>query len=309
MGKRVSHPVNATALVRRVEHPPRGSPQPLVVIGDHQLHAAQATVGERAQEVGPERFCFGWTGGDAENFALAVLVHSYRYYHGAADDPPALAHFHVGRVEPEIGPGAFERPGEECIHSLVDFDTKATDLALRHAASAHRLHQIVYGARRDPVDVSLLDHRHQRLLSSPSRLQEAGQVAPLSQPRNFQRDPPGTSVPVAVPVTVPLNLPQGRANALPGTGSRLNLHFHDPLGREGQHLAHEIAIGLLLNQLNQRHSVVGHRHLRSWFKVLQPEPSRRSAVAASVTPGRALRYAGGSARGLLHQALGHYPSG
>ncbi|MDO6588234.1 hypothetical protein Q4543_22310, partial [Salipiger sp. 1_MG-2023] len=26
------------------------------------------------------------------------------------------------------------------------------------------------------------------------------------------------------------------------------------------------------------------------------------------TPGRALRYAGGSARGLLHQALGHYPS-
>ncbi|MDO6584655.1 transposase, partial [Salipiger sp. 1_MG-2023] len=25
-----------------------------------------------------------------------------------------------------------------------------------------------------------------------------------------------------------------------------------------------------------------------------------------VTPGRALRYAGGSARGLLHQALGHY---
>ncbi|APZ50999.1 hypothetical protein Ga0080574_TMP665 (plasmid) [Salipiger abyssi] len=30
-------------------------------------------------------------------------------------------------------------------------------------------------------------------------------------------------------------------------------------------------------------------------------------MAASVTPGRALRYAGGSARGLLHQALGHYP--
>ncbi|APZ52963.1 hypothetical protein Ga0080574_TMP2629 [Salipiger abyssi] len=31
-------------------------------------------------------------------------------------------------------------------------------------------------------------------------------------------------------------------------------------------------------------------------------------MAASVTPGRALRYAGGSARGLLHQALGHYPA-
>ena len=30
-------------------------------------------------------------------------------------------------------------------------------------------------------------------------------------------------------------------------------------------------------------------------------------MAASVTTGRALRYAGGSARGLLHQPLGHCP--
>jgi threonine/homoserine/homoserine lactone efflux protein len=30
-------------------------------------------------------------------------------------------------------------------------------------------------------------------------------------------------------------------------------------------------------------------------------------VAATVTNGRALRYAGGSARGLLHQSLGHCP--
>ena len=32
-----------------------------------------------------------------------------------------------------------------------------------------------------------------------------------------------------------------------------------------------------------------------------------SAMTASVTPGRALRYAGGSAHGLLHHGLGHYP--
>ena len=31
-----------------------------------------------------------------------------------------------------------------------------------------------------------------------------------------------------------------------------------------------------------------------------------SAMTASVTPGRALRYAGGSAHGLLHHGLGHY---
>ena len=33
----------------------------------------------------------------------------------------------------------------------------------------------------------------------------------------------------------------------------------------------------------------------------------RSPLAASVTTGRALRYAGGSARRLLHKALGHGP--
>ena len=46
MGKSVPHPVNATALVRRIEHPPRSSSQTSVVIGDNQLHAAQATIGE-----------------------------------------------------------------------------------------------------------------------------------------------------------------------------------------------------------------------------------------------------------------------
>ncbi|WP_296540591.1 hypothetical protein, partial [Rhizorhabdus sp.] len=34
----------------------------------------------------------------------------------------------------------------------------------------------------------------------------------------------------------------------------------------------------------------------------------RSTVTASVTNGRALRYAKGSARGLLHHVLGHCPA-
>ena len=65
------------------------------------------------------------------------------------------------------------------------------------------------------------------------------------------------------------------------------------------------AVGLLLNQLDQRHSLVGHRHLHSGSRSRNPNLLRRSAMAASVTDGRALRYAGGSARGLLHHVLGH----
>jgi len=70
-------------------------------------------------------------------------------------------------------------------------------------------------------------------------------------------------------------------------------------------IAHEVAVGLLLNQLDQGHSLVGCCRLRFRFQVLQPEPSRRSAMTASVTVVRALRYADGSARGLLHHHLGH----
>jgi hypothetical protein len=38
----------------RVEDAPRGGPQALVIVGDHQLHTAQAAIGEAAQELGPE---------------------------------------------------------------------------------------------------------------------------------------------------------------------------------------------------------------------------------------------------------------
>jgi hypothetical protein len=46
-------------------------------------------------------------------------------------------------------------------------------------------------------------------------------------------------------------------------GPGLDLQFHHPLGREGEKLAHEVAVGSLLDQLDQDHPVVGHRRLRS----------------------------------------------
>ena len=45
------------------------------------------------------------------------------------------------------------------------------------------------------------------------------------------------------------------------------------------------------------------------FECCNPNLCRRSTVATSVTTGRALRYAGGSARGLLHHFMGHCPLG
>jgi len=121
---------------------PDERPQALVVVSDHKLHAAQAAVGQGAQEVGPERLGLGWTGRDAQNLALAVLVDCDGHYHGTADDAPALADLHVGGIEPKVRPGPLQGPRQERVHALVDLGAQPTDpgsgpgqaLALRHAA-------------------------------------------------------------------------------------------------------------------------------------------------------------------------------
>jgi len=139
--------------------------------------------------------------------ALAVLVDRHRNYHGLADDAPAFPDFEVCRIQPEIGPRALERPGQEGVHPLVDLGAEAADLALRHPACAHGLDQIIDRARRDAVNVGFLDHGHQRLLGSPPRLEEAGEVAALPELGNLQRDPASPGIPIAVAVSVTLRFP------------------------------------------------------------------------------------------------------
>ena len=64
----------------------------------------------------------------------------------------------------------------------------------------------------------------------------------------------------------------GIARAMRGSGARLDFGIHQPPGGEGQHLAHKISVGALLDQLQKRHSVVGHRHLRFRGSSSQLEP-------------------------------------
>ena len=44
MGQRVAHPVHPTALLAGVEHLAGGGAQSLVIVGDDQLHPAQAAI-------------------------------------------------------------------------------------------------------------------------------------------------------------------------------------------------------------------------------------------------------------------------
>ena len=112
----------------------------------------------------------------AEDFAPAVGVDAHRDDDGDRDEPTVLAYPHAGGVEPKIRPLALEGAVEERADPFVDFRAQARDLALRHACAAHSLDQIIHRAGRDALDVGLLDHRRQRFLSHPARLQEAGEV-------------------------------------------------------------------------------------------------------------------------------------
>ena len=131
---------------------------------------------------------------------------------------PSLADLHVGGVEPEIRPVALDRPVEEGLHLLVDLLAQPDDLALGDAAHAHRLDQVVDRAGRDALDVGLLDHRGQRLLGHPARLEEAREVAALAQLRDAQLDRAGPGLPVAVAVAVALVEPLGARLAVAGAG-------------------------------------------------------------------------------------------
>jgi hypothetical protein len=66
----------------------------------------------------------------AQHLAPAVAVHPDGHDHRDRDDPAGLADLHVGRVEPEIGPVAFDRPVEEALDPVVDLLAEPADLAL-----------------------------------------------------------------------------------------------------------------------------------------------------------------------------------
>ena len=126
---------------------------------------------------------------------------------------------------------------------LVDLLAQPADLALGDAAHAHGLDQVVDRAGRDALDVGLLDHRGQRLLGHPARLQEAREVAALAQLGDAQLHRAGPGLPVAVAVAVALGQPLGARLAVRRPGQAVHLQLHQPLGGKADHLAQKIGVG------------------------------------------------------------------
>ncbi len=229
IGQGVAHEVDAAALPGRAHDAGNRRLEPLVGIGDDQLHAGQAAPDEVLEEARPERLGFGRTDVQADDLALALGVDGHSDYRGDTDDPPALAHLEIGSIEPEVGPVAGERPLEEGVDPLVDVLAQLGYRGLGDASHAHRLHQFIDAPGADAGDPCFLDHRDQRLLDGLPWLQKAGKVGagPQFGDLEIERAEPGVETAVAVAIA------PGRAIAgtlVPaGADQAIDVGLHDDL--------------------------------------------------------------------------------
>jgi hypothetical protein len=242
-GERVAHEVDAAALDGRSEHLGRGGLQPFVVVRDDQAGAAQAAIGEGAQELVPEDLGFTRLDGDAQNLASTVQIDRNGHYGGDADDPTDAANLDIRGIEPEVRPFPFERAVQERIDPFVDLAAKPRDLALRYPGHAHRLDQIVHGSCRETLDISLLNDRRHGLFRRPAGLKELGEVAALAQLRDLHVDlacarfPGPGPVPVAAVHTVVAALMRA------GTAELIDIQRHETVGDEPEHLGQHVGVG------------------------------------------------------------------
>ena len=113
VSQRAAHEVDAAAPPGGAENLGDGGLQPLMGVGDDELDAAQAPPRQLAQEFVPERSGFRGADVAAERLAPAVAVDADGDDDRGRDDAPAPTHLHVGGVQPDVGPVAFDGAAKE----------------------------------------------------------------------------------------------------------------------------------------------------------------------------------------------------
>jgi site-specific DNA recombinase len=260
-GRLRSDGVHTASLPSRAEHAGDRQAQAVVGIRDDQLDPLQAALCEALQKARPERLGFRGTEAEADDLAPALGIDGDSDYRRHRDDSATLAHLQGGGVEPEIRPFPRDRPVEKAADALVDLLAQLGDLAFRDAGQPHRLHQLINAAGRDAADPGFLDHRDQRLLGRLARLQKGREVRTLAQLGDAQAERSQSGIEAALAVAVPVVEPLGAAFVPPRADQPFDIGFHQDLQHGLRHGPEKIAITALLQQLDKRHSVVGHRVL------------------------------------------------
>lgn len=123
------------------------------------------------------------------------------------------------------------------------------------------MNQLVDPAGGDAADPGFLDHRYQRLLHRPARLQKAGKIRSLAQLRDAQVERAEPRLQRSVAITIAIGQSTVRAFMPAGADQRFDIGVHDDLQHGLRQRTQEIAVVGLLDGFDQRHSVVGHRGL------------------------------------------------
>ena len=129
-------------------------------------------------------------------------------------------------------------------------------------------------------------------------LRSLGMASSIRPTRVSPRERRSRPLPVAVAVVDAVRAAHPGGSA----GELVDLGRHQPLAGERQQLTDQIGIGALLDQLEQRHSLVGHRRLRFGSR-LATRTSTEDRRWPPCATGRPLRYAEASPRGLPKEVL------
>jgi hypothetical protein len=188
-------------------------------------------------------------------------------------------------VDEQIRVAALQRPLAEGLHLLVEQAGDPADLALRNP-QPEALDELFDPPRGHPAHVGLLHDRHQRLLRSLARLQEAGEVAALTDLGDLQLDLTRPGVPPPGPIAVAMRRPIVGALTMGGADQLGHLDLHQLLRHYPHRLTDHVTVLLaqhLPDDLLDRHPLgTGHRW-RLLSSTPWNEPTILSATVAGTT--------------------------
>jgi hypothetical protein len=159
-------------------------------IRGQQADAGEAAGDQAAQEGEPGGAVLAGDDIEAERLTEAVSIAGDGLHDAGVDRSTALAALDLERIQDEVRVGpALERAGAEVGDDRIQRLGEPRDLALAHPLDAELPDELLHPPRGDAGQVGVGDHRHERLLGAPARLQQPiGEVRALPQLRDRELD-------------------------------------------------------------------------------------------------------------------------
>jgi hypothetical protein len=177
---------------------------------------------------------------------------------------PSSRTYLIQRIQPQVGvTRGIERSTTEGLDLGVQRGADATDLPAGKVGDTQRRHQVLDATRRHAADVGLLHHAQQCPLGTAPRLEQAREVAALTQPGDVEIEAADAGVPASLAIPVALGAASlGGSLAVDGADLGRHLGLHQRLAQHAHSFAQQVDVAVgcrLAQQLEQVHPVIGHR--------------------------------------------------